>query len=225
MKNIFTRNSDYTKTAILNWKTSPNKDILNIKALADGFLQSAIDLSKQCLVNNDKKQADILIFPILHNANHGIELYLKTIIWTLNKLLDEGKEYEGKHDIKQLLETTQKRIKSYTKDETLKEFNKQNKDLREYIIELYSFIEEKDMKGNKKKYIDFSRYTLTDDKTNHFYIDILGNVEIDIENFIYRFEKIKDALENSFSFFYDREYANKELIEFEKSIIDCGIDS
>ncbi|MGE6355320.1 hypothetical protein ACQKCJ_15740 [Flavobacterium sp. NPDC079362] len=104
MKEIFTRNDDYDKTAFLNWRTSKQQDVENLIVLAEGYLLSAIQLTKCCLVDNSDKKADILIFPILNNANHGIELYLKALIWTLNKLQKSIKKIEGSHNIKQMLD-------------------------------------------------------------------------------------------------------------------------
>ncbi len=85
MQPIFSRNINIDKIAFLNWRISQNSDIRNLLNLADGFLISAIELAKHCLENNEDKRADILIFPILTNANHGIELYLKSLNWTLNE--------------------------------------------------------------------------------------------------------------------------------------------
>ena len=113
MDKIFTGNQDYTKTAFLNWRTSKSEDIGNMLILAEGFLCSAITMSKKCLSGNEDKKADVLIFPILNNANHGIELYLKSLIWTLNKLLNSDKKFEGSHNIQQMYQTVQSKVRKY----------------------------------------------------------------------------------------------------------------
>jgi hypothetical protein len=79
MKPIFTGNSDYRKSAFINWRTAKDVDIQNLIVLAEGFLSSSIELAKTALTNNSDKKADMLIFPILTNANHGIELYLMMV--------------------------------------------------------------------------------------------------------------------------------------------------
>lgn len=185
-KKIFERNDDIDKTAFLNWRTAGHEDIGNMLVLADGFLSSAVELAKKCLENNSDKKADILIFPILHNANHGIELYLKSLIWTLNKLTNSDFKIEGKHNIQQMFQTVQAKIKDCKDNDWLKHFNEQNKNLSEYITELFSHIT---TVGNKDN-MDFSRYPITNKYKNHFYVDSLNNIEIDLENFIQRFEQI-----------------------------------
>jgi hypothetical protein len=76
MKPIFERNKDYIKSAFLNWRVNDGDHIGNMLAIADGFLESSIQLGNLCLQNNNDKKADMLIFPMLTNANHGIELVI-----------------------------------------------------------------------------------------------------------------------------------------------------
>lgn len=199
--NIFTGNENSHKTAFLNWRTSTQEDIGNMLVLADGFLSSAIELAKGCVEDNIDKKADILIFPMLHNANHGIELYLKSLIWTLNKLTKSNFKIEGKHNIKQMFETVQAKIKDYKGNEWLRHFNDQNENLDEYISELFSYI----IDVGKKDNMDFSRYPITNNYENHFYIDFLDNIEVDLENFILRFEQIKEVLDERASYFFYQE--------------------
>ncbi|RZK15154.1 MAG: hypothetical protein EOO43_15450 [Flavobacterium sp.] len=78
--------------------------------IADGFMRSAIELSKYALSNNEDKAADILIFPILTNANHGIELYLKALTWMLNKKMGEETRIEGAHNIHQIYATVRSKL-------------------------------------------------------------------------------------------------------------------
>ncbi len=200
-KKIFSDNEDINKIAFLNWRTSKREDIGNMLALAEGFLDSAIQLAKDCLNNNENKKADILIFPILTNANHGIELYLKSLIWTLNKLIESEFRIEGSHNIQQMYQTVEAKIKSYKGIEWVNHFREQNLNLTEYIDELFALI----TVTGKKENMDFSRYPLTNKYENHFYIDRLDNVKIDLENFVERFEKIKEALDERASYFFYQE--------------------
>jgi len=201
LKSIFSPNDEINKTAYLNWRTSKQEDIRNMLALAEGFLSSAIELSKTCLRNNSDKKADMLIFPILTNANHGIELYLKALIWTINKLTNSEYKIEGKHNIKQLFQTVQAKIRDYKDNDWVKHFNTQNSNLSEYINELFSLISKV---GNKDN-MDFSRYPITNKYENHFYVDRIDNVTIDLENFIERFEQIKESLDERASYFFYQE--------------------
>jgi len=200
-KKIFSDNEDINKTAFLNWRTSKREDIGNMLALAEGFLDSAIQLAKDCLNNNDDKKADILIFPILTNANHGIELYLKSLMWTLNILIKHELKIEGSHNIKQMYQTVEAKIKSYKDTKWVSHFREQNLNLTEYIDELFTLTSITEKKEN----MDFSRYPLTNKYENHFYIDRLDNVKIDLENFVERFERIKETLDESASYFFYQE--------------------
>lgn len=47
--------------------------------LGEGFICSSLILTRYCLKDNKSKGADMLIYPILFNINHGIEIYLKVI--------------------------------------------------------------------------------------------------------------------------------------------------
>src|SRR5690625_1167216 len=201
MDKIFTGNQDYTKTAFLNWRTSKSEDIGNMLILAEGFLCSAITMSKKCLSGNEDKKADVLIFPILNNANHGIELYLKSLIWTLNKLLNSDKKIEGSHNIQQMYQTVQSKVRKYKNNDWLSHFNEQSKELKDYIDEHFSLISDDSNKVN----MDFSRYPITNDYENHFYIDRLDNVKIDLEKLVLRLEKIKQALDERASYFFYQE--------------------
>jgi len=200
MKPIFSRNSDIDKTAYLNWRIS-NDEILNLLNLADGYMLSAIELAKKCVASNEDKQADILIFPIFSNANHGIELYLKAITWILNKLADSDLRIEGKHNINQIFRMARAKIRKYNGQLSFTEFENATQNLQFYLQELAETINA----TPKSDKMDFSRYPFTNDYQNHFYVGRLGNVEIDLENFISRFEIIKENLENISDFLYWQE--------------------
>ena len=75
MKSVFSYNSDINKNAILNWRTDKQKYIQNLNILADGYLEGASILLKDCIDDNALNRADVLIFPIIFSINHGIELY------------------------------------------------------------------------------------------------------------------------------------------------------
>ncbi len=208
MQDIFSRNIDIDKIAFLNWRISKDDEINNLINLADGFMLSSIEIAKLCLKDNDDKKADILIFPILANANHGIELYLKGIIWLINAILKDSAKTEGKHNIKQLYETVRAKIKLYKGLISVKSFNKETLELNRYINELYAKI--KATPGNDK--MDFSRYPFSSKYEAHFYVDEIGNVEIDLENFVVRFMDIKQSLEQIAEVLYFIELTESETI-------------
>ncbi|WP_410879900.1 hypothetical protein [Myroides sp. DW712] len=198
IKPIFSPNEDYNKSSFLNWNTNPNNDIENILVLAHGFLASSIELINISLINNNDKKADFLIFPILTNANHGIELYLKALCWTLNKLTNSHNRIEGSHNIKQILDTIKSKILNLEGSEALKYFNNATIDLHNYIDELFKKIEA----TQKQDKMDFSRYPLDNKYSNHFYVKELGNIEIDLENLLSRIQIIFDSLEDRASYYF-----------------------
>lgn len=198
MQPIFSRNNDYTKIAFLNWRIDKWSDILNMLNMADGFMRSAIELSKFAINNNDDKAADILIFPILTNANHGIELYLKSLTWMLNKKMGEEIRIEGAHNIRQIYATVRAKIEKYGGGINIKDFNAETEGLNKYIEELF----EKTQATVKQDKMDFSRYPFDNKYENHFYVDQICNVEIDLENFVERFTAIHQSLEKLSDFFY-----------------------
>ena len=198
MKPIFSRNEDIDKTAFLNWRISRDDGIKNMINMADGFMLSSINLAKLSLINNNDKTADILIFPMLTNVNHGIELYLKAIMWLYNILLDSDQRIEGSHNIRQIFKTVKSKAKSYSQNNNLNDFNNVMLDLENYIDELFSQIKATQKNDN----MDFSRYPFDKKYKGHFYVDMVGNVEIDLENFIIRFENIRKSLDDISDFLY-----------------------
>lgn len=204
MKPIFSRNEDVDKIAFLNWRISYDDEIRNLLNMADGFMLSAIRLARMCLINNGDKSADILIFPMLTNVNHGIELYLKGMMWALNKLMDSDLKVEGSHNIKQIYETVSKKIQAYHGRISYQDFKAGTAELRAYIDELFDKINATPQKDK----MDFSRYPFNNKYENHFYVDIVGNVEVDLENFVARFESIRQVLENISDFIIYQELYN-----------------
>lgn len=190
MKDIFSYNVDINKNAYMNWRTNKHEHIKNMIVIAKGFMMSSIILVEQILNNNRNKNADIVVFPILFNANHAIELYLKAITWTLNIILDKHEKIEGNHDIKQIFNVVCSRVNEFEKSKEKKEqFKKLTINLKDYLNELYIKIEDKS-NGKYKDNMDFSRYPFNTKYVNHFYIDQFDNVVIDLENFLLRFTEI-----------------------------------
>lgn len=198
MNPIFERNIDIRKTAFLNWRIIPYDDISNLLVLADGFLSSAIELAKIALIDNSDNKADKLIFPILANANHGIELYLKAIGWNLNLINGIENRIEGKHNIDQIFRNVSAKVYNYGGTDHARDFASRMSNLKLYIKELIAIIKA----TPEKDKMDFSRYPIDDKYSNHFYVDELNNVEVDLVNFIKRFEDIKENLEERAFYYY-----------------------
>lgn len=194
MKDIFSYNIDINKTAYMNWRTDKHDYIKNMITIADGFMESSLISANAVLNDNFSKRADVVIFPILFNANHAIELYLKAITWTLNILLKNGKKIEGKHNINQLFNNMKSRVMEFETDKDKKiQFKKLIQNLSCYLDELDNKINHKNSKKGQDN-MDFSRYPFDNKYINHFYVDTYDNVTVDLENFIIRFTEIGDNL-------------------------------
>lgn len=198
-KPIFQRNEqDYTMTAFLNWRFFKNDSVNSFLTLGEGYIQAGLELIENLIKNNDNKRADIYIFPILHNLNHSIELYLKGLIWTLNILINNNKGREGQHNIHQLYYLLRARIKTFEDGTHLKYFEKEFAPLKLYIDELYSQTDGND----KNDQMDFSRYPVKTSNEEHFYVVVGKNIEIDLLNLYHQFEKIYQILDQATDFFY-----------------------
>jgi len=208
MKPIFSRNDHVDKMAFLNWRVKKDNEINNILILADGYLSSSIKLAKLCLIYNRDKTADVVIFPILTNANHGIELYLKAISWMINLLMRSEKRIEKTHNIKQIFQSVKLGIKAYKGNVTEEDFSKAMMGLEAYIDELFDKIQASPKRDN----MDFSRYPFSNSYESHFYVSAVGNVEVDLENFVSRFEDIKTSLENLSSYLFENELTDDHFM-------------
>lgn len=204
MKPIFSRNPSIDRISFLNWRIgSPAFD--NLAVIAEGYFLSATELIGNCLLDNTDKRADVLIFPILTNANHGIELYLKGTTWMFNSLLKNDKRAEGGHNIKQIYETLISKIKKYD-IEVSRHFVKSTQGLRHYLEELYDRISA----SSSKDRLDFSRYPFDKDYGDHFYAKNGDQTEIDLDNLLKRLTEIHAQLEEFYTYVYYDFYEYRE---------------
>ncbi|WP_396636738.1 hypothetical protein [Maribacter sp. R77961] len=197
IQDIFSRNEVIDKIAFLNWRMESG-DIVNLFNLGDGYFDSAIILCDRCLSKNKGKIADILIFPIFMNFNHGIELYLKGLTLTLNELLKIDIKIDGTHNLNQLFSVLKARIKDLDGQKKANEIVKDNFNLREYLNELTTTLNP----NQKNDKMDFSRYPFTKKEGNHFYVDTWNNIEVDLENLKNRITIIYQKLEQYADYFY-----------------------
>ncbi|MGD7049843.1 hypothetical protein FZC83_18570 [Rossellomorea marisflavi] len=197
MKDIFSYNADINKNAYIYWRTSQFDHIHNMHVIAEGFMNSAITLAESCLKDNHDKKADMLIFPILFNLNHGVEVYLKSMCWNLNQLLNRIDTFESSHNLRNLLEKTKKLTVEFDSRTEALQWSIR---LEKYIGELYTKIETVKDNGKKVYDITFARYSLTRDLEPQFYITEFNNVVIDLENFIRFFNVVSKDLDNMSSY-------------------------
>lgn len=201
---VFSRNDVIDKMAFLDWRMGSG-EIQNIINLAEGYFQSAILQTENCLHDNSDKRADIIIFPILMCLNHGIELYLKASILILNKLLNNNLKIEGTHNLDQLYNTLRARIKDLDGQKASNEFGKDFKELSDYIKELIMKIQA----SPENDKMDFSRYPFGKKGGNHFYVDTLSN-EIDLENLLSIINLLSEKFDTFTEYLYYERFEQKE---------------
>lgn len=204
MKDIFSYNVDIKRNAYMSWRTDESDFIKNIIVLAEGFNNSSLLLAKEILKDNYDKKADSIIFPILFNANHSIELYLKAISWTLNILLKKNKKVECTHDIKNLFHTVHSNVITFENEninysdedskKRITDFEELTMSLKKYLDELYEKFD--DNRNN----IDFSRYPFDLNYESYFYIK--NDAVVDIENLILRFTEIGTNLDMIANYYF-----------------------
>ncbi len=203
MKDIFSYNTDINKNAYMNWRTRQHEPIQSMNVIADGYFRSAILLAEQCLKDNSDKKADVLIFPMLFSVNHAIELYEKSICWSLNILLKNKSTFKENHNIRGIWYATKEKIREYGfgyGHEEI-EFNKMIKNLEVYLDEISGKIM-KDNINTAYYNMDFSRYPVNNKYEYHFYLQTYDNVVIDLENFIKVFRDISSCLDRLASYYY-----------------------
>lgn len=203
MKDIFSYNADINKNAYMNWRTRQHEPIQSMNVIADGYFRSAILLAEQCLKDNSDKKADVLIFPMLFSVNHAIELYEKSICWSLNILLENKSTFKENHNIRGIWYAAKEKIREYGFGCGCEEieFNKMIKNLEVYLNEMSGKIM-KDNINTAYYNIDFSRYPVNNKYEYHFYLQTYDNVVIDLENFIKVFRDISSCLDRLASYYY-----------------------
>ena len=221
---VFSYNENTDKNAYMNWRTSKHDHISNMFVVGNGFYNSAISLTKIILEDNTDRKADELVFPIVFNFNHAIEIYLKATSWILKKLLyrSEKKPFNSTHDLNKLFASYKHLIQDF-------EGNKINDRLittESYINELYSVIKtpktnrsgqiEYDENGNEIliQDITFARYALTNDLQPQFYITKNENVTLDMVNLDLIMKSIFEEL-RGFAYHYEALHETRMEMEQE----------
>lgn len=179
---INTFNDDVDKNAYMNWRLNHHEPIQNMIVMADGYMTSVIVNAKSCLENTFDKTADILIFPMFFSLNQGIELYLKSICWSLNILLNYKSKYGKNHDIRNIWFLVKNKINEFGFNEERPEdsFNKMVKNIEPYLNELANYLK-KDNINDYHHNIDFSRYPVNNRDEYHFFVNQFDNVTVDLE--------------------------------------------
>lgn len=182
-KKIFSKNPSLDNNAFLNWRFTEEDDIENFIAMSNNFFDSSIFLLELCLKDNIDSKADGLIFPILYNLNHAIELKLKALIGILNQSIDVNNIPKHTHNIKQLYHNSFELIKTTKFNISIKSFQENTKILSNYINDI-----------SENEMISFTRYPLSNKAEKAHYILSKENIIIDIKHLHETATKIKNEL-------------------------------
>jgi hypothetical protein len=197
-RKVFQGNPDFNKSAFVNWRVDKDDPIGNLISMGQGFIKSSKFTLELCIKDNSDKIGDELIFPILTNLNHGIELYLKALIWTLNNIQSNESIFPKTHNLYNLMIHSLERIEDLDGKEALEEFTQTSITLLDYIKEINETIKTDSNSGN----LDFSRYPFSRKLENHFYLNTYQNVEIDMPNLLEIINKIETILDDRVNYFY-----------------------
>lgn len=195
---IFSYNDDIRKIAYMNWRTDKDSTDTNFGVIAEGYFIAAQVLTEKYIEDNISRDADIVIYPILFNTIHGIELYLKATYIRLAYLLSKEQKFAGGHNIKSLYNMVSSLVKEIkNNNEQFNEYKEIMKPLEKFINEIYS----------KTDKMDFTRYSIDNKKReNYFYIDNIENEVIDLPVLLEYIKKLGEILQQIFHhFLYDYE--------------------
>lgn len=142
---IFRYNSSIKSTAYLNWRVNDfYSEWRQLITMGYAYLDASVNLLILILKEGNKyNQADSLIFPILFDAIHGIELYLKGLISGLQQATPvENPASPWGHDIRKLSEDIKKHLlmfsEKYLNEKMRKEFKRVSTLVGELIENIYT---------------------------------------------------------------------------------------
>jgi len=209
LPSFFSVFGDYETTSFLNWRFDDCTSIYrHFFVMGNGYFEATIALIDNCIEDNLRRaERNILVFPILFNLVHGIELYLKginSLLQTFLKLTEdwewEDYQIEGNHDIKQLCQKSVSLIKKID-----------NKDLLDGLIDEFKFVQRFiELLYAETNDMTFARYPIDNKKkAGHFYTQSNDNVPVSLRvlrQWVLRLHQILDNMD-----YFD--YQNDEILE------------
>ena len=201
---IFDYNGDINKNAYMNWRIWDNSSISdNFLMMSEGYFKAAEILVEELLNDNLDKKADCIIFPLMFNFIHGIELSLKAILNSIDTIINNSSlpRIEGGHDIQQILNTLMSWLRKNGRAKDAKQFKK----VKDFIDDLYS----------KTNLMDFPRYPIDSSKNEHFFVAERQNVVVDLEQFKKTINVCSDILLRMGSYY---EYEIEQKLEIENNV-------
>jgi len=208
LPSFFSNFDSYDTRALLNWRfdkyTNTYRQFFN---MGQAYMETSVGLIDNCVEDVYCKKQDAWIFPILFNAIHGIELYLKGVNSLLKSYLKLEAEWEmehynieGNHDIEQLCKLTVSLIKKMEDTDSQKYVLTELEFVQKFISIIYS----------KTSDMTFARYPIDKKKNEHFYVDSDDNVVVSLRvlrQWILRLHRILDNMDY-FDYLIDEMAAN-----------------
>lgn len=166
-KKIFSYGKPDT-TALLNWTMNMGEEAENYYKMATGYNKAANVLARHLLIDNQDKNMDQEIFPLLFLYEQAVELYLKSILINLYKLCGEqDKEKIGKelvtHDLLKLINLFYQKADQFS----------ENNDNRKKLQQLKNYIDERIEKAKGKN-------------TNEVFLTMRYPADIALKGFLYK---------------------------------------
>lgn len=221
--NLFTNYDGIDKHAYMNWRFWNKSEKYILEVMSDSYLDATTTLLKECLMDNQDKKADSLVFPILFSFNHYIELKLKSIFAYYNYLENNNKHlitmrekniiklntpYPHTHNINTLFKNIENTILASNLPKIEKD-KERFSTLSSYLKQLNKYQIFRDSPN-----MDFTRYPNSKNKGAYFYVKTYKNVTISLVGL----SKIKDEVRIELEGLSDQlEYYNELKKEMEES--------
>ena len=161
---------DQPQYSYLNWRMNGAKESLKYKEIGEGFFISAIVQLERCLEYNGDRKGDALIFSVLFNLTHALELYLKALIILC---------HENRYSLS--IKTKTHNVISLSND-LKRELNSEYNDLYMIGCKDFDFITKLiDYVFSYTKDPTFARYPFDNNNKEQFYVNSKNNIVIDME--------------------------------------------
>lgn len=170
-KNFYLINMhDKPHYAYMSWRMHSENQSWKYKEMGEGFFVSSIILLENCLDENRDRKGDAVIFPILFNVEHAIELYIKALIYLVGENGITTNMRMNKHSIKEYINELNLILSSCDTamyDIACHDFDYLNQFLDYFFDETYDFT--------------YARYPFNTSNHAQFYVDSNDNYIVDMK--------------------------------------------
>lgn len=186
-KSFYLKNQhDKTEYAYLSWRMQSDSHAEKFKEMGEGYFVSAIIILENCLAENRDRKGDSVIFPVLFNVEHAIELYLKASLKMLNEHGHPIQYRSHAHSISDLSESLRNGVQqiSSISDLLLKDY-----DVLEAFIRFFY---------EHSNDVTFARYPLDTSDREFFYANTHENYIVDMSTLLLWVKALFYVLDRNF---------------------------